>query len=100
MRKRGSNLDSPEANFMFGGPDNEQIYESPDGQAEPYDKGTAAVDSMISDGRIQGPPADILTERDKRIGQIDKSLPQADEIEEQRKQVAKKINELRKPKDS
>lgn len=85
---------------MFGGPDSEQVYESPDGKVEPYDKATAAVDSMISDGQIQGPSAGILPERDKRIEQIERSLPQADEIEAQRKQVAKKINELRKPKDS
>jgi hypothetical protein len=93
MRKRGAGLGSPEANFMFGGPYNEQVHQTPDGNIAPYDRPTAAVDHVIdSDNRV--PAAEIIPKRDKAVTQIDQAIPEAKQIEIERAEVAKKLNEL------
>ena len=93
MRKRGTGLDSPEANFIYGGPDNEQVYQVPEGSLVPYDRGTAAVDHLI-DTEPRVPAGQILAERDKRVAQIDQAIPNAKDIEADRRRVSNELNEL------
>jgi len=99
MRKRGANLNSPEASFVFGGPDQEQAYRSPDGELLPYDRATAAVDHITSPDKSVA-ASKIIPERDAAVSQIDKSIPAAPEIEADRKRVADKLNQIYPPENS
>ena len=96
MRKRGTDLNSPEANFIYGGPDNEVVYEDLDGRTVPYDRPTAAVDH-VTDPKNDVEPAQILTERDRAVGRIDQAIPGAAAIEAGRAELAKKLSETSDP---
>jgi hypothetical protein len=93
MRKRGTNLNSSEANFIFGGPDNEPVYEDLDGRIVPYDRAAAAVDHVTDPGS-EVPADQILSERDKAIARIDQAVPDAEAIEAARARLAKKLDEV------
>jgi HEAT repeat protein len=92
MRKRGTNLNSPEANFMFGGADNEQVFDLMDGQKAPYDARTAAVDSIFEQSEeVTG--ATILGRRDEIAEEIERKIPDTKRIEQERKKVADALSQ-------
>jgi hypothetical protein len=101
------NFDSPEAFFLHGGVDLEQVYPQPTLAPEvddpehdakyqsPYTIGDAAVDFILSVG---GDPSDSQAKAQAER-QIIESVPDAERIEQQRREVADKLSQLTRRKD-
>jgi len=93
MRKRGEQLNSPEANFIFGGPKNEQVQPDTDETLVAYDQATSAIDHILPSDDIL-PGDEILTQRDQKVKDINRNIHGARQIEAQRAQVAKQLSSL------
>ncbi len=88
MRQHRLELDSPEANFMFGGTYTEQVYRLLNGRIAPYSRADAATDTLFSD------ETSVPTHQKKveLIRQITRNLISTTKIEKIRQEIADYYN--------